>query len=127
MRHDFPNRVDAFPINMTAEAKNALETRDTCDIVDLMYAVRELQKYVLTLAGTVSPVTTTTTESSASVDLSSVTSELASLSAQLAATPAYLSGAGAPAAGLGKNGDFYWDTVGLMAYVKMGGTWRQVA
>jgi hypothetical protein len=40
---------------------------------------------------------------------------------------AYLEGAGEPAVGLGKNGDSYWDTVGLMEYIKLGGTWRQRA
>lgn len=37
----------------------------------------------------------------------------------------YLSGAGAPGSALGSNGDIYWDTVGLMEYRKLGGTWRQ--
>jgi len=110
---------------MTAAEKNAVDTSDRCDIVDLMYAVRELQKYVLELVGTVSPVTTTTTETTAAVDLSSVNVQIASLSAQIAALPAYLSGAGAPAASLGKNGDTYWDTLNLYEYRKVGGSWRQ--
>jgi hypothetical protein len=36
-----------------------------------------------------------------------------------------LSGAGVPSSGLGKNGDSYWDTTGLMEYRKAAGTWRQ--
>ncbi len=127
MRIDFPNRVDAFPVTTDLDTRNALQTSQRCDIVDLMYAVRELQKYVLELAGVTSPVTTTTTETSASVDLSAVNASISSLSAQIAAMPEYLSGAGEPAAGLGKNGDTYWDTVGLMGYRKMGGSWRQFA
>lgn len=125
MRHDFPNRVDAFPLNITAAEKNAVDTSDKCDIVDLMFAVRELQKYVLTLAGVVSPVTTETTETAVTVDLSSVNLQLASLSAQIAAAPAYLSGSGEPAASLGKNGDTYWDNLNKFEWRKAGGTWRQ--
>lgn len=52
---------------------------------------------------------------------------IAVLEAQLAGSSAYLSGSGAPSSTLGKNGDVYWDTVGLMEYAKMGGTWRQRA
>lgn len=125
MRIDFPNRVDAFPVNIELATRNAAQQANDCTIVDLMYAVRELQKYVLELAGVTSPVTTETTATAVSVDLSSVNTQIASLSAQIAALPAYISGAGEPAASLGKNGDTYWDTVGLYEWRKVGGTWRQ--
>lgn len=125
MRHDFPNRVDAFPLNMTAAEKNAVDTSDKCDIVDLMFAVRELQKYVLTLAGVISPVTTETTDTAVTVDLSSVNSQITALSTQIAGMPTYRSGSGEPAASLGNNGDTYWDTLNKFEWRKAGGTWRQ--
>jgi hypothetical protein len=127
MKQDFPNRVNPWPLNMTLAERNATETTDKVDIVDLMFAVRELEKYVLTIAGVISPVVTVTTETSATVDLSSINSQLSALSSQIALLPAYLSGAGTPTAGVGKNGDTYWDTVGLVEYRKLGGTWRQLA
>lgn len=37
----------------------------------------------------------------------------------------YYSGSGAPSGALGTDGSIYWDTVGLMEYRKLGGTWRQ--
>ncbi len=125
MRIDFPKRVDAFPVNIDLDTRNTAQQTNECTIVDLMYAVRELQKYVLELAGIASPVTTETTATAVSVDLSSVNTQIAALSAQIAALPAYLSGIGAPSAGLGKNGDTYWDTVGLYEWRKVGGSWRQ--
>lgn len=127
MKQDFPNRVNPWPLNMTLAERNETEKTDKADIVDLMYAVRELEKYVIELATQGVTVTTTETTTSTSVDVSSVSSQVAVLSAQIALLPAYLSGAGAPSESIGKNGDTYWDTVGLMEYRKLGGTWRQIA
>jgi hypothetical protein len=50
---------------------------------------------------------------------------IAVLESQLAASSAYLTGSGEPASTLGKNGDTYWDSVGLYEWRKVGGTWRQ--
>lgn len=127
MKHYFPARVDAWPLTMSATERNAYETDNECTIVDCMYAIRELQKYVLQLAAAVSPVSVTQVSTSTPVDVSALSSAISSLESQVAALPVYLSGYGPPGAGLGKNGDVYWDATNLIQYAKAGGTWRQVA
>lgn len=132
MKQDFPNRVNPWPLNMTLAERNAVEKTDKADIVDLMFAVRELERYVIELAAQVTTVETDSSGSETTVDVSSLSSQIVSLSAQIALLPAYLSGAGRPSDAIGKNGDSYWDTNtaannGQIGYQKMGGTWRQSA
>jgi len=125
----FPARVDAFPLSMTIEERNAVESTTECTIVDLMFMVRELQKYCLELAAAVSVVQTSGTGSETTVNVTSLAGQISTLQAQIAALPEHLEGVGEPLPYLGKNGDTYWDMSpnGLMEWVKLEGTWRQRA
>ena len=75
--------------------------------------------------GTQTP--TSGTDAGASLTTPDLITRIAVLESQLAASSAYLTGTGDPAPSLGKNGDTYWDTVGLYEWRKVGGTWRQQA
>jgi hypothetical protein len=127
MRHDFPNRVDAFPIKTDLETRNAAETSDTCDIVDIMYAVRSLQAYCLELAALLTAIQTAADGTQTTVDVSALSLQIVSLQTQLEGMPKHYEYAGEPPASLGVNGSTCWDTVNLMTYSKAGGVWRQQA
>lgn len=127
MKLSFPDRVDTWPLTMSVTERNGYETTDECTLVDVMYAIRELQKYVLQLAASVSPVDVDEVNTATAVDVSALSTAISVLQSQISALPVYLAGSGAPASSLGKNGDVYWDSTNSIQYVKLGGTWRQVA
>ncbi len=121
------DRVSPWPLNMSAEDRNLIETRDDCTTVDLMYVCRELEKRVLELEAAAEAVQVDEAGTEVPVDLSALSAQIASLSAQIALLPVGLTGSGPPAAGLGKNFDEYWDYVNRIAYKKRGGEWQQLA
>jgi len=126
MRHDFPNRVDAFPIKTDLDVRNATETSDSCDIVDLMYAVRSLQAYSLELAAALTAIQTAQDGTQTTVDVSALSLQIVALQTQLERMPKHYEYAGEPPTSLGVNGSTCWDTVNSMMYSKAGGVWRQV-
>lgn len=126
MRIQFPDAVDDFRLRVSRETRNEAQTDEKVGMMDILYILYELEKYVLTMTGAVTTTEETTEEYATSAQLTSLTSQITTLQAQMALLPAYLTGAGAPSSSLGKNGDSYWDTTNLQEYRKLGGTWRQV-
>jgi hypothetical protein len=127
MRHDFPSRVDAFPIRQDLDERNASEKTDTCDIVDIMYAVRGLQAYVLELAASLTAIQTARDGTQSAVDVSALSTQITTLQTQVERMPKHYEYAGTPPDSMGVNGSTCWDTVNSITYTKAGGVWRQVA
>lgn len=121
------DRVSPWPLNMSAEDRNEVETSGNCTLVDVMYVSRELEKRVLALEAAAEAVQVDDTGAEVPVDLSALSAQIASLSAQIALLPVGLTGSGPPAPGLGKNFDEFWDYVNKIAYKKRGGEWQQLA
>jgi hypothetical protein len=125
----FPDQVDNFNFTQTREEWNLLTSGERIGPQEILYMLHELEKKYIDLVVGTSISTDTAESATPSVDAATITTlsnQIATLQSAVDLLPAYLSGSGAPASTLGKNGDRYWDTVGLIGYDKLGGMWRQV-
>lgn len=67
------------------------------------------------------------TAGGATLNTADMITRIVDLENQLATASTHTEGSGAPSDEVGKNGDTYWDSTNLMAYRKLGDTWRMLA